>query len=143
MLANQITPIDIYIASKLQEIRIKSGLTQDKLGELVGVSCQQIQKYESAKNRITSSRLFEFSQILKVPITEFFNGLLSDKSYYNYEFVNNEKMVINFLKDKKNEAILLGSFRAIESVEVKKNLLNLVLSVSKNKKNKIKHAYSK
>lgn len=142
MLANQIAPIDVYIASKLQEIRIKSGLTQDKLGELVGVSCQQIQKYESAKNRITSSRLFEFSQILEVPIAEFFNGLSADKSYYNYEFVNSEKLMTKFTKYNKDELVLLKSFRAIESDDLKRNLLNLVLSVSKGKKNKIKHRYS-
>ena len=141
MLANQVTPIDVHIALKLQEIRLKSGLTQDKLGELVGVSCQQIQKYESAKNRISSSRLFEFSQIMQVQISEFFNNLPDDKSYYNYEFVGNEELSKSFSKDKKEERVLLSSFQSIKCPIIKKNLLGLVLSVAKNKDKKVKHSY--
>ena len=80
MLLDKITPVDIHIASKLRELRLVSGLSQEKLGELVGVTFQQIQKYEKAKNRICASRLFEFSQILERPMDAFFEGLKADLS---------------------------------------------------------------
>ncbi|WP_425459624.1 helix-turn-helix domain-containing protein [Hankyongella ginsenosidimutans] len=51
------------------------GMTQEKLGELLGLTFQQVQKYERGANRIGSSRLFELSQILQTPVSYFFEGM--------------------------------------------------------------------
>lgn len=67
--------IDAHIGEQLRAIRIQKKLSQEKLGVGVGVTFQQIQKYERGTNRIAASRLYQFSKFLKVPISEFYRGL--------------------------------------------------------------------
>jgi len=76
------SPVDIHVGSRVRLQRTLLGLSQEKLGEAVGLTFQQIQKYERGANRIGASRLHEFSQILDVPVSFFFDGLdkLSAKS---------------------------------------------------------------
>lgn len=68
-------PTDIYVGSRLKLRRTLLGLSQEKLGEAVGLTFQQIQKYERGANRIGASRLYEFSQILEVPVGYFYEGM--------------------------------------------------------------------
>ena len=67
-------PIDTYVGSRLRARRRLLGITQEKLGDALGLTFQQVQKYERGSNRISASRLFELSKILNVPITYFFEG---------------------------------------------------------------------
>ena len=66
--------IDKNIDYKLKLKRVDSGMSQEALGENVGLSSQQIQKYEKGANRISASRLFELTRILEVDISYFFEG---------------------------------------------------------------------
>jgi len=68
-------PIDIHVAMRVRERRIKLGISQPKLGAALGVTFQQIYKYEKAKTRISAARLYGLSRALGVPITFFFEGL--------------------------------------------------------------------
>ncbi len=68
-------PIDIHVGSRLRLRRTLLGMSQEKLGESVGLTFQQIQKYERGANRVGASRLFQFSQVLQVPIGFFFEDL--------------------------------------------------------------------
>jgi len=68
-------PNDIHIGRKLREARVAQGLTQEKLAAEIGISFQQVQKYENGRNRLASGRLWEIAQILNRPITFFFDGL--------------------------------------------------------------------
>jgi transcriptional regulator with XRE-family HTH domain len=70
----KINPVDVYVGSRLRMRRAMLGLSQNKMGELVGVSFQQIQKYEKGVNRMGSSRLYQISKLLLVPISYFFDG---------------------------------------------------------------------
>lgn len=72
---NRITEIDHYIGNRLRLRRIMIGLTQEKLAEAFGITAQQVQKYESGVNRMGGSRLLQASQILKIPVQYFFEGL--------------------------------------------------------------------
>lgn len=65
-------PIDEYVGQKLRVRRSLLGMSQERLAEQTGITFQQIQKYERGKNRVSSSRLFQFSQILDVPVNYFF-----------------------------------------------------------------------
>ncbi|WP_085936227.1 helix-turn-helix domain-containing protein [Enhydrobacter aerosaccus] len=67
--------VDIHVGARIRQRRVLLGLTQTKLAKSVGVTFQQIQKYESASNRIGASRLFEVAQVLDVPISYFFGDL--------------------------------------------------------------------
>ena len=63
---SRVNNIDKYISEKLRIIRLEKGLSQKNLGDMVGLTFQQIQKYELGKNRITCGRIYEFSKILNV-----------------------------------------------------------------------------
>ena len=68
-------PVDIHVGSRVRLRRTLVGMSQEKLGEAVGLTFQQIQKYERGANRIGSSRLYQFSQVLDVPISFFFDDM--------------------------------------------------------------------
>ena len=69
------TAIDEHIGQRIQLRRVMLGLSQKDLANACGVSFQQIQKYETAGNRISASRLFDLSTILETPVSFFFRGL--------------------------------------------------------------------
>jgi len=66
---------DAEIGRRIRALRLERGLSQTDLGNLLGVTFQQIQKYERGANRIGSSRLHQFSKVLDVPVAYFFHGL--------------------------------------------------------------------
>ena len=67
--------IDQYIGSKIRLRRTMLGISQQKLGELLSLTFQQVQKYERGSSRVGGSRLFQVSQVLEVPISYFFDGM--------------------------------------------------------------------
>jgi transcriptional regulator with XRE-family HTH domain len=74
-MANKPNPIDIHVGKRLRLRRTLLGMSQERLGELLGLTFQQVQKYERGVNRIGSSRLYELGQILDVPISFFFDDM--------------------------------------------------------------------
>lgn len=73
--AGLINEVDHHIAQRLQLRRVMLGMSQTDLAHRCGVSFQQIQKYETAGNRIPAARLFDLSQALETPVAFFFFGL--------------------------------------------------------------------
>ena len=73
--AGLINNVDFHIGQRLQLRRVMLGMSQSDLAKRCGVSFQQIQKYESASNRISASRLFDLSQALETSVAFFFEGL--------------------------------------------------------------------
>lgn len=65
-------PIDVHVGKRLRLRRTILGMSQEAIGSAIGVSFQQIQKYERGINRMGASRLFEFSKILDIPVSYFF-----------------------------------------------------------------------
>ncbi len=143
-MSEKISPIDEHLALKLREFRIFKAMSQEKLGELTGVTAQQIQKYEKAQNRISASKLFEFAQILQKPITSFFEGMQSDRSYYNYDFLSSElSQKLDAKQIDKNLIPLIRAFNQIDCPNIRKNLIILANSMAKVfRKKKVKHQYS-
>jgi transcriptional regulator with XRE-family HTH domain len=68
-------PIDSYVGSRVRMRRMMLGMSQEKLGDALGLTFQQIQKYEKGTNRIGASRLQQISLILQVPVSFFFEGV--------------------------------------------------------------------
>ncbi len=68
-------PIDIHVGGRVRLRRTLLGMSQEKLGEALGLTFQQVQKYERGANRIGSSRLYHLGQILDVPVSFFFDDL--------------------------------------------------------------------
>ena len=73
-------PVDIYVGSRVRLRRTLKGMSQQKLAGELGLTFQQVQKYERGTNRIGASRLYELSEILDVPTAFFFDGLGTTKS---------------------------------------------------------------
>jgi transcriptional regulator with XRE-family HTH domain len=67
--------VDVHVGNRLKLRRTMVGMSQDKLGQMVGLTFQQIQKYEKGANRIGASRLYQFATLLDVPPAYFFEGL--------------------------------------------------------------------
>lgn len=68
-------PVDAHVGRKLKELRLLRGKTQTEVAEGLGISFQQVQKYELGRNRVSASKLFEMSRILGVDPAYFFDGL--------------------------------------------------------------------
>ncbi|MEM6311479.1 MAG: helix-turn-helix transcriptional regulator [Pseudomonadota bacterium] len=67
--------VDVHVGKRIRQRRWLVGMTQQELGEQVGIKFQQIQKYETGANRVSASRLWDISEALGVPVTYFFDGL--------------------------------------------------------------------
>ncbi len=68
-------PVDVHVGKRIRERRVSLGMSQEKLGEYLGLTFQQIQKYEKGANRISASKLWTISHLFDVPIEWFFYGL--------------------------------------------------------------------
>ncbi|MDR3474400.1 MAG: helix-turn-helix transcriptional regulator [Devosia sp.] len=69
------SPIDVHVGSRIRLRRTLLGMSQERLGEALGLTFQQVQKYERGVNRVGASRLFDLSRVLDVPISFFFDDL--------------------------------------------------------------------
>src|SRR3954463_10029808 len=72
-------PIDVHVGSRVRLRRTLLGMSQEKLGEAIGLTFQQVQKYERGANRIGASRLFDLSRVLDVPVSFFFDDMPQDQ----------------------------------------------------------------
>ncbi|MGF1630767.1 MAG: helix-turn-helix domain-containing protein [Kiloniellaceae bacterium] len=76
--ARQAHPVDVHVGGRVRLRRVFLGYSQEKLANALGLTFQQIQKYERGANRISASKLYELSRILSVPVTYFFEGVESE-----------------------------------------------------------------
>ena len=72
---NRATETDLYVGGRIRERRIMLGLSQQQMADMIGVTYQQTHKYELGINRISAGRLYEIAQVLRVPLSYFFEGL--------------------------------------------------------------------
>lgn len=68
-------PVDVHVGKRIRHRRWMVGMTQQQLGDSVGIKFQQIQKYETGMNRVSASRLWDIASALDVPINFFFEGI--------------------------------------------------------------------
>ena len=69
------SPVDVHVGARVRVRRTLLGMTQTNLGDAIGVTFQQVQKYENGANRISASRLFDLSRVFDVPIEYFFDDM--------------------------------------------------------------------
>ncbi len=77
-------PVDVYVGKRLRLKRTLQGLSQEAIGSAIGVTFQQIQKYERGINRMGASRLYDFSRALGVPVAYFFEGFTDESGSTDY-----------------------------------------------------------
>ncbi len=125
-------PVDIHVGSRVRLRRLLLGLSQDKLGEELGVTFQQVQKYERGANRIGSSRLFRISQVLDVPVGFFFEGLESGVAT-GFAEGDQTPLVDDFINSSEGVA-LASAFAKIKEAKVRRQVLELVRALADGKK---------
>ena len=115
-------PVDVIVGKRVRLRRLQLSLSQTELAQKLGLTFQQVQKYEKGTNRVSCSRLSEISEVLDVPITFFF----SDKVDTKAEVAVAEQLEPNQLKDGLR---LITAFGQIEETHTRKKLLALVESM--------------
>ncbi len=81
-------PIDIHVGNRVRMCRTLMGMSQERLGQALGLTFQQVQKYERGMNRIGASRLWDISQVLNTPISFFYEGISEDAENLSPRHIN-------------------------------------------------------
>ncbi|MEK1854097.1 MAG: helix-turn-helix domain-containing protein [Phyllobacterium sp.] len=119
-------PVDVHVGARIRLRRNMIGLSQEKLGESLGITFQQIQKYEKGMNRVGASRLQAIGNILNVPVTFFFDDMpgQSDKPK-GFDEESETTYVVGFLNS--SEGIQLArAFAKITDAKIRRKILDLV-----------------
>lgn len=122
-------PIDVHVGSRIRLRRNMLGLSQEKLGESLGITFQQIQKYEKGTNRVGASRLQAISAILNVPVSFFFEDAPGSSNQAGFAEDNEATYVVDFLNS--NEGVqLTRAFTKISDPKVRRKIIDLVKSLA-------------
>jgi transcriptional regulator with XRE-family HTH domain len=126
------SPVDAHVGSRVRLRRMLVGLSQEKLGERMGLTFQQIQKYEKGVNRIGASRLFQLSQILEVPVQFFFEGAppADGSSEGGFAEPGTEAFLYEFLNTR-DGLELNRAFVKIADANVRRSVVDLVRSLGR------------
>ena len=122
----QANPIDAQVGNRVRIRRMLIGMSQEKLGDLLGLTFQQVQKYEKGVNRIGAGRLFEVSRILGVPIDFFYEGvssLLEERP--GFSEAESTPPVMEFVSSGEGLQLSLA-FMKIKDPKLRKRVLDLV-----------------
>ena len=122
-------PIDKHVGSRVRMRRMMVGMSQEKLGDALGLTFQQVQKYEKGTNRIGASRLQQISSILQVPVAFFFEGAPQasndDNIVVNLDGAPSPTYVSDFLATSDGLA-LTKSFMRIKDAKLRRRIVDLV-----------------
>ena len=120
-------PIDLSIGSRLRLRRLSLGLSQNTLAQALGITFQQIQKYERGSNRIVASRLFHLSKVLQVPVQYFFQDLTRPPTTANghQQDLGSPDSVPDLL-NQRDTIRLIQAFNRIEDAGVRRQVYALV-----------------
>ena len=124
--------IDQLVGRNLKRRRTMLGMSQSDLANAVGVSIQQVQKYEKATNRISSGRLYAFANFLKMQVADFFNDitettgirhtLAEDAAKYHHEKGTDDNQVVS----EKEVISLIKAFSEIKNISSRKKVVELI-----------------
>ncbi|NKB50725.1 MAG: helix-turn-helix domain-containing protein [Rhizobiaceae bacterium] len=125
-------PIDVHVGSRVRLRRTMAKLSQEKLGDALGVTFQQIQKYEKGTNRIGASRMQKISETLNVPISFFFEdapGSKSNSDSPGMEEAGSANFVMDFLSSA--EGIELNrAFVRIPNAAIRRRIIDMVRTIA-------------
>src|SRR6516162_8282335 len=131
-------PTDKHVGSRVRMRRMMLGLSQEKLGDSLGLTFQQIQKYEKGTNRIGASRLYQISHILQVPVAFFFEGAPNAQTAGRQEGLAEAPSpapayVSDFLATADGLA-LTKAFMRIEDSKLRRRIVDLVEQIASREK---------
>lgn len=123
-------PIDVHVGSRVRLRRMLLGMSQEKLGEHLGLTFQQIQKYEKGINRIGASRLFDLARVLAVPVQYFYEELpIAGDGASGFAEPSAENYAVEFLASR--EGLELNkAFARISDPRVRRSVVELVRAIA-------------
>jgi len=130
-LKGKATSVDVSVGNQLRRRRMLMGLSQEELANSVGISFQQIQKYENGLNRISASRLYEFGMLLDVPVKYFFASISEETKKMPIISELSEDVLYS-----KETAELLSTYYKVEDRSLRQNFLKLLKSMTSEVANK-------
>ncbi|MBQ9731921.1 MAG: helix-turn-helix transcriptional regulator [Alphaproteobacteria bacterium] len=135
-------PIDVHVGNRIRLRRTLLGLSQDKLASLLGLTFQQVQKYERGMNRVGASRLWDVSRVLDIPIGFFFEDMDKDVASQSPRMFNVPEAENEFLEEesaqyevdpmqRKETLELVKAYYKIPNRKAAKHLFDLIVAMSK------------
>ena len=121
---------DKHVGSQVRMRRVKLGMSQSKLAEAVGLTFQQIQKYEKGANRISASRLQQFANILGVPVPFFFEDAPNASSQRKAKTVDPSIAYVSEFISSSDGLALIKAFMQIKNAKLRRGIANLVEQIA-------------
>ncbi len=135
MAKKQPNPIDVHVGSRVRMRRNMLSMSQENLGDELGLTFQQVQKYEKGTNRIGASRLQQMSAILEVPVAFFFDGAPGRSGDAATKHVERTAEIVSTVElndflSSKDGLQLVGAFQKIVSPQLRRRIVNLVEEIA-------------
>lgn len=126
-------PIDVHVGSRVRLRRSVLGFSQEALAETLGVTFQQVQKYERGINRVSASRLFNLSEVLNVDINYFFDGFNPKSPNRAYGFADTPQDGFEWLEEEDGDLMerketieLLRTYYSVQDKELRKKFMKML-----------------
>mgnify|MGYP004650171827 FL=1 len=144
---NEPNPVDVHVGNRIRLRRTILHITQQQMAEMLGLTFQQIQKYEKGMNRVGASRLWDISRVLEVPMGFFFEDMDEDvvknsprmlnknQSEKNYFFEEDRRSFDDDPMKRKETLELVRAYYKIPNRSIARNLFNLMVALSKSNSN--------
>ena len=119
-------PIDIHVGNRVRLRRVLLGMSQEDLASRLGITFQQVQKYERGLNRISGSRLYDISKILQANIDYFFDEFQTEHKEMPFD----ENTPLSNLMQQEEALVLVNAYNKIKKPHLRQMLFDLVVSMS-------------
>ncbi len=119
-------PVDVHVGSRIRLRRTLLGMSQEKLGTAIGLTFQQVQKYERGTNRVGSSRLFQLSKVLNVPVSFFFDDMPEEIAGSRGHLEDAKVPFADNPQSKRETLELVRNFHRISGADTRKRVLALI-----------------
>ena len=123
-------PIDTHVGSRIRLRRTMMGLSQEKLADAVGITFQQVQKYENGSNRVGASRLYNISNVLDVPVDFFFEGYEENSGPSLMAAEESGGMDMKKIMESRETVELLRCYYTIKDEAVRKKVFEMIKSIA-------------
>ncbi len=122
--------VDAFVGSRVRFRRVTIGMSQEHLGNAIGLTFQQVQKYEKGLNRIGAGRLYRIAQVLSVPVAFFYEGLPSTDEGGDTEQADVRSAEIQAFLSTPEGQQLAHAFQQIDDSPTRRRILDLVNTIS-------------
>lgn len=126
-------PVDVHVGARLRQRRTLLGLSQEKLADAIGLTFQQVQKYERGANRIGASRLHQLARVLEVPVSYFFEELTRSTAPGGSEQPGAAEDAVAFEHDpmsRRETLELVRAYYRIPNERVRKRVFELIKAIA-------------